>query len=139
MSRFVQSLEPRRLFSAGPVNTQAVLDATAKVQADLAQIKTDAAAFHAAVALTNAAFATAKDTALAAIKADLGGSPLGSFIGNLVNTALAADRQAFHDAIAAHNAGLKADVAQWKVAHLADLKTLHTDIVALHLAKATTH
>jgi hypothetical protein len=134
MSPSIQSLESRRLFSAAP--SQAVLDATAKVQADLLQIKTDTAAFHTAIAATNAAFGTAKSVALNAIKSDLGaGSPLGSFIGHIINTALATDRQVLHDAIAAHNTGLKADVAQWKATHLADLQTLHTDIAALHHAK----
>jgi len=138
MSVFIQSLEPRRMFSATP--SQAVLDATAKVQADLLQIKTDTAAFHAAITATNAAFATAKATALAAIKSSLGSNnPFGSLLGGLVNTVLSADRQALKDAISAHTAGLKADVAQWKVTHAADVQLLHTDMAALKVAKAASH
>jgi len=139
MSSFIESLESRQLFSGTPVTSQAVLDATAKVQADLLQIKTDTAAFHAAIVATNAAFATAKATALAAIKSSLGNSPLGSLLGGLINTTLSAERQVLHDAIAAHTSGLKATVAAWKVTHAADIQTLHTDMTALKVAKAAAH
>lgn len=135
MPVFIQSLEPRRLFSATP--SQAVLDAMAKVQADQLLIKTDTAAFHAAMAATNAAFATAKAAALAAIKTSMGsGNPFGSFLGGLVNSVLSANRQVLKDAISAHTTELKANVAQWKVTHAADIQMLHTDIAALKAAKA---
>jgi hypothetical protein len=130
----IQSLESRCLFSATP--SQAVLDATAKVVADKAQIVTDLAAFHAGIALANSALATAKSTALAAIRQELGSGLLGGLIGGIVNTALAVDRQALKDAVTAHTAALKANVATWKAVHTSDLATLHTDLVALKAAKA---
>ncbi len=129
MNRFVENLESRRLLSAAPTS-QAVADATAKVEADVLKLHTDAVAFHSSIAATNAAFLSAKAADLSAIKADLAS-------GN--KDQLALDRQKFKDDVAAHTAGLKTDVANWKTTHQADVTTLHDDIVALQQARKAAH
>ena len=129
MSPFIQSLESRRLLSATP--SQAVLDAMAKVQADIVQMHTNSDAFHTSIANTNSTFLTAKSAALAQLKADLAAKAS--------STVIAADRQAVKDAVTAHTAGLKTDVANWKTTHQNDITTLHTDIAALKAARAAAH
>ncbi len=125
----IQTLEPRRLLSATP--SQAVLDAMAKVQADIVQMHTNADAFHTSVANTNSTFLAAKSAALAQLKADLAA--------NSSSTVIAADRQVMKNAVTALTASLKADVAAWKSTHQNDLTTLHDDIVALQQARKAAH
>jgi hypothetical protein len=137
MRPMIQALESRVLFSATP--SQAVVDAVAKVAADKTQIQTDLAAFHAGIGAANSAFATARAAAQAAIKQALGNSSLSQLIGGLVDSVLAADRQALKDAVTAHTTALKSNLAAWNAAHAADLVTLHTDIAALHAAIKASH
>jgi len=129
MTRFVQALEPRRLLSGAPSNP-AVAAAVAKVEADVVQMHTDATNFHTSIAATNTAFLTQKAADLIAIHGDIAS-------GNQQQLAL--DRQKFKDDVAAHTAGLKADVASWKTTHQTDLTTLHTDMLALQQARKAAH